>query len=839
VQLINIKYNVDKSTVDSSNASVEKAKQLTDQLKNSSQQLTQQGTRGNQQYATSIESVKVKMAQLRAQIELTSRSDTQRLNKLVSEYRAAKSEVDSFNKSLHAQEKAANTGTNAFMGMFNAIKLIVGAGITRWLVDTTLDMAKLAGNVEAVDRAFKKQVTNSEGLLYKLRKATQGTVQDIDLMQRALKFQNFGGDVQKLPELLEFAAVRAQQTGESVDYLVNSIVNGIGRKSLLILDNLGISATRLKEELGGASAQSKSVGEVTAAVAKIAQEELEKMGGFAVNSATKVDQITVAWQELRIELAKKIESGGLIDFFKDVVDGGKTTIKNFTFDILQFFGAVKKEGIQVEALKQALEDVERIRKGNVGTQQQQVDLIQQEINSRVQLLGKYNDNIQAMIKERDLLFQTDPYNVRYDQLRTQISAYSANRVVIEETIKALIGYRSEIEKVNESEESQILTIKKLREQKDAYEKQREEETSVNDKAELDRLQRLINVLDERIIKISDNIKWQKYWNDISKQSTKIQDELTESLKKQTGDESMDFFEKLVKSWNQKSDTSNIDFSGIEIPVEIAPPSWEGGNEKAARFRLAMKQWFKDNQDDLIGEGIDFTSGLLDMAVSAELASFETRLDNLKNFHDRQNAMAGDNHRYKSELAVRQQRETLKLEREQAQAQKRARKFSIAIDTAAGIAKAWVNPGYPGAIALTAFLAAQGIVQAAIVDKAQPGFKDGVIDLKGPGTTKSDSIQARLSKGESVMTAEETQGSMRTLKMIRGKKLDDKKLARLIAIQRETGGTTIDMAKAEGLLSKIASNTQGSDFIKQGVTLIEVKKEREGMTRIIRNKWING
>jgi hypothetical protein len=230
---------------------------------------------------------------------------------------------------------------------------------------------------------------------------------------------------------------------------------------------------------------------------------------------------------------------------------------------------------------------------------------------------------------------------------------------------------------------------------------------------------------------------------------------------------------------------------------------------------------------------------LDMAVSAELASFETRLDNLKNFHDRQNAMAGDNHRYKSELAVRQQRETLKLEREQAQAQKRARKFSIAIDTAAGIAKAWVNPGYPGAIALTAFLAAQGIVQAAIVDKAQPGFKDGVIDLKGPGTTKSDSIQARLSKGESVMTAEETQGSMRTLKMIRGKKLDDKKLARLIAIQRETGGTTIDMAKAEGLLSKIASNTQGSDFIKQGVTLIEVKKEREGMTRIIRNKWING
>jgi hypothetical protein len=35
------------------------------------------------------------------------------------------------------------------------------------------------------------------------------------------------------------------------------------------------------------------------------------------------------------------------------------------------------------------------------------------------------------------------------------------------------------------------------------------------------------------------------------------------------------------------------------------------------------------------------------------------------------------------------------------------------------------------------------------------FKDGVIGLDGPGSETSDSIPARLSKGESVMTAAET------------------------------------------------------------------------------------
>lgn len=78
---------------------------------------------------------------------------------------------------------------------------------------------------------------------------------------------------------------------------------------------------------------------------------------------------------------------------------------------------------------------------------------------------------------------------------------------------------------------------------------------------------------------------------------------------------------------------------------------------------------------------------------------------------------------------------------------------LAVATAAG------ETG-PGAIAVVpavvaAIAAGYGLVTAATTSASTPGFKDGVIDLQGPGTSKSDSISARLSVGESVMTAEET------------------------------------------------------------------------------------
>ena len=127
---------------------------------------------------------------------------------------------------------------------------IVRGGALAYLVKETaqayINMAILAGRIQGVEIAFKRLPQNTV-ILEEMRRATNGVLTDFELMQRILQAQNFGLPIEKLGILFEFASTRAQQTGISVDYLVDSIFTVLGRNSLKILDNLQINIGELKE----------------------------------------------------------------------------------------------------------------------------------------------------------------------------------------------------------------------------------------------------------------------------------------------------------------------------------------------------------------------------------------------------------------------------------------------------------------------------------------------------------------------------------------------------------------------------------------------------------------
>lgn len=77
-------------------------------------------------------------------------------------------------------------------------------------------------------------------------------------------------------------------------------------------------------------------------------------------------------------------------------------------------------------------------------------------------------------------------------------------------------------------------------------------------------------------------------------------------------------------------------------------------------------------------------------------------------------------------------------------------MNLAVAKAAAAAPPPANVPLITAAKVTGMATIAGIAASAIA-----GFKDGVINLKGPGTSRSDSIPAYLSRGESVMTAEAT------------------------------------------------------------------------------------
>ena len=162
------------------------------------------------------------------------------------------------------------------------------------LINGGLEMAEQA---DGVTRAFNN--LNQEGLLDNLRKATKGTVNDVQLMTAAVQANDFHIPLEDLGKYLEFAQLKAQQTGQSVDYMTNSIVTGLGRKSPLILDNLGISAAEISEK-------TKETGDFMKAVAEIVDTQLAEAGETYISAADRAAQKTVELQNAQKALGDEI-----------------------------------------------------------------------------------------------------------------------------------------------------------------------------------------------------------------------------------------------------------------------------------------------------------------------------------------------------------------------------------------------------------------------------------------------------------------------------------------------------------------------------------------------------
>jgi|DEB0MinimDraft_6_1074348.scaffolds.fasta_scaffold08110_2 hypothetical protein len=183
-------------------------------------------------------------------------------------------------------------------GGFGALGGVIGAtfavDVIKQFVSESVD---LASKMEGVEAAFNR--LNDPNLLDNLRKATAGTVDDLKLMQTAVKAENFRIPMDTLAKGLEFAQRRAQATGESVDYMVDSFVTGLGRESVKILDNLGISTIELQ-------AKTKELGSMAAAVGQIMDEEFEKVGERVTTTSMKIDKQRASVTNLKTEVGEKL-----------------------------------------------------------------------------------------------------------------------------------------------------------------------------------------------------------------------------------------------------------------------------------------------------------------------------------------------------------------------------------------------------------------------------------------------------------------------------------------------------------------------------------------------------
>ncbi len=224
--------------------------------------------------------------------------------------------------------------------------------------------------------------------------------------------------------------------------------------------------------------------------------------------------------------------------------------------------------------------------------------------------------------------------------------------------------------------------------------------------------------------------------------------------------------------------------------------------------IASQQRMIDAQIKANQEAID--------AREENISDLESQLDKELQLNEEGRANNSDGIRKQLEEEERLRQEDLARQAQAFEEKNKIAKLGVAADgiaqasnmiTAAtqiyaGLTK--IDPtGISATIAVAAMFTAFAIQKAnaiAQIDAQEaPGFKEGVIDLQGPGTSTSDSINAKLSRGESVMTAKETADNYDLFKGIREK--DSVLVSRGIDTLLKNTGISLIPDFAAGLKSK--------------------------------------
>lgn len=205
---------------------------------------------------------------------------------------------EKFKKGLKESEKQTKN-FGSLMGKLGGA--IAGAFAIKQVIDFGVEISKLSREIDVVERAFSQ--FGDEEYLNELRNSTGHVITDLELMKRALNAIDLGLSKNKLPEYFKFAAIRSAETGQSVDYLINAILGGIGRQSKVVFDNLSISQKALRDEI-------KKTGDYTIAANNLIQDQLSKTKNKIEDVTSGVDQLSTSWSNFINEISKH---GGVLD----------------------------------------------------------------------------------------------------------------------------------------------------------------------------------------------------------------------------------------------------------------------------------------------------------------------------------------------------------------------------------------------------------------------------------------------------------------------------------------------------------------------------------------------
>lgn len=176
-----------------------------------------------------------------------------------------------------------------------------------------IEFTESAGKFEEVEQAMARLTenigANSQEIMNALRSASKGAVTDYELMLASNKAMSLGvaKNTEEFSVLMEIARNKAKNMGISTTQAFNDIVTGLGRGSVMILDNLGITINAQEAQEAYAQSIGKTVSQLTESEKKQAlinkvvadgRKELEAMGEIELTAVERKAQLMVSIDNL-------------------------------------------------------------------------------------------------------------------------------------------------------------------------------------------------------------------------------------------------------------------------------------------------------------------------------------------------------------------------------------------------------------------------------------------------------------------------------------------------------------------------------------------------------------
>lgn len=206
---------------------------------------------------------------------------------------------------------------NGLKSLKSTIGTIITALALKQIASYTYELGKLGAQSLLVEKNFanfaQRAGKTTEDMMGKLRKATMGTVKDIELQQFAMKALISGIKFDDVITMMDYVTKYAMATGDSVSERMRTVVTGLARGSALMLDDVGIMVTKTGNVVVTATNQMKEkVGQFTTSEQDAAIAAAKMNAEFENQKALVGKAIVPLWAELNKLITKMLPTIGAV-----------------------------------------------------------------------------------------------------------------------------------------------------------------------------------------------------------------------------------------------------------------------------------------------------------------------------------------------------------------------------------------------------------------------------------------------------------------------------------------------------------------------------------------------